>query len=212
VVTVHLDQVDVVDPDSRRRRPGCAYVLTADGTRKRVRVYGATREAAGKARTELLAQHHRGVPTESGNKLGDYLTVWLSEVAQHELRPRTFESYARCVNRHIIPAIGGKRLRSLTPADVRSLMTAKLAEGLAPRTVHYIRAVLRSALSQAVREGLIQRNVAGLVRPPRAPLKEVTSLTVAEARTLLDTASTDRLHALRVIALSLGLRRAELLG
>ncbi len=35
-------------------------------------------------------------------------------------------------------------------------MTAKLAGGLAPRTVHYIRAVLRSALSQALRKGLVQ--------------------------------------------------------
>jgi integrase len=91
-------------------------------------------------------------------------------------------------------------------------MNTKLAEGLAPRTVHYIRAVLRSALSQAVREGLVQRNVAALVRPPRAPRREVTALTVEEARTLLQTARTDRLYALWVVALTLGLRRAELLG
>ena len=91
-------------------------------------------------------------------------------------------------------------------------MNAKLVEGLSPRTVQYLRAVLRSALSQAVREGLVQRNVAALVRPPRAPRREVTSLTIEEARTLLQTARTDRLYALWVIALSLGLRRAELLG
>ncbi len=115
------------------------------------------------------SRDQQGVPTESGNRLRDYLAYWLSEVAQHELRPRTFETYARAVDRHIVPVLGGKRLRSLTPADVRSLMNAKLAEGLAPRTVHYLRAVLRSALSQAVREGLVQRNVAALVRPPRAP-------------------------------------------
>ncbi len=115
------------------------------------------------------SRDQQGVPTESGNRLRDYLAYWLSEVAQHELRPRTFETYARAVDRHIVPVLGGKRLHSLTPADVRSLMNAKLAEGLAPRTVHYLRAVLRSALSQAVREGLVQRNVAALVRPPRAP-------------------------------------------
>ncbi|MEV6491496.1 site-specific integrase [Actinoplanes sp. NPDC051633] len=194
------------------RWEAAAYVLTADGTRKRVRVYGATREEAGRKRAHLIAQDQRGIPTESGNRLRDYLTYWLAEVAQHELRPRTFETYARCVNRHIVPAIGGKRLHSLTPADVRSLLNAKLAEGLAPRTVHYIRAVLRSALSQALREGLVQRNVAGLVRPPRAPRREVQALTVEEARLLLQTARTDRLYALWVIALTLGLRRAELLG
>jgi integrase len=194
------------------RWEAAAYVLTPDGTRKRVRVYGATREEAGRKRAELIARDNRGIPTESGNKLRDYLTYWLDEVARHELRPRTFETYSRCVHRHIIPVVGGKRLHSLTPADVRTLMNAKLSEGLAPRTVHYIRAVLRSALSQAVREGLVQRNVAALVRPPRAARREVTALTVEEARSLLQTARSDRLYALWVIALTLGLRRAELLG
>ena len=71
---------------------------------------------------------------------------------------------------------------------------------------------LRAVLSQAVREGLVQRNVAALVRPPRAPRREVTSLTIEEARTLLQTARTDRLYALWVTALPLGLRRAERLA
>ena len=93
------------------------------------------------------------------------------------------------VNRHILAALGAKRLHSLTPTDLRSL-NIELAEGLAPRTVHYIRAVPRSALSQAVREGLVQRNVAALVRPPRAPRREVAALTIEAARALLQTART----------------------
>jgi integrase len=194
------------------RWEAAVYVLTPDGTRRRVRVYGTTRDEAGRKRADLVAQDQRGLPTESGNKVRDYLTYWLAEVAKHDLRPRTFETYARCVNRDIVPVIGGKRLHSLMPTDVRSLMNSKLAEGLVPRTVHYIRAVLRSALSQAVRDGLVQRNVAALVRPPRAPRHEVTVLTVEEARTLLRTARNDRLYALWVVALSLGLRRGELLG
>ena len=75
-----------------------------------------------------------------------------------------------------------------------------------------IRAVLRSALAQALRDGLVQRNVAALARAPRAPRREVASLSFEEARTLLDAARTDRLHALWMLALALGLRRSELLG
>jgi integrase len=78
--------------------------------------------------------------------------------------------------------------------------------------VSYIRAVLRSALSQAVVDGLVQRNVAALAKPPRIPRSEVRSLTPDEATALLTTARGDRLWALWVIALSLGLRRSELLG
>jgi integrase len=194
------------------RWEAAVYVTTSDGTRRRVRVYGTTHDEVAAQRAELIANDRRGVPAETSDRVRDYLTHWLEHVAAHEVRPRTFEMYSRCVTRHIMPLLGAKRLRQLTPADVRALLTAKLAEGLLPRTVQYIRAVLRSALSQAMRDGLVQRNVAGLVKPPRAPRHEVTALTPDEARTLLRTARNDRLYALWVVAISLGLRRSELLG
>jgi integrase len=193
------------------RWEGAAYVLMPDGTRKRQRVYGSTWDEVASKRAALLAHDRQGIPAQAGDKVRDYLTSWLA-VARPELRPRTYETYERCVARHIVPVLGNRRLHSLTPADVRTLMVRKLGEGLAPRTVQYIRAVLRSALTQAMRDGLVQRNVAALVRPPRAPRHEVASLSFKEARTLLHAARNDRLHALWVVALSLGLRRSELLG
>jgi integrase len=84
--------------------------------------------------------------------------------------------------------------------------------GLSPRTVHYTYAVLRSALAQAARGGLVHRNVAALVRPPRAARREAQALTAEEAQLLLDTARGTRYWALWVLALTLGLRRGELLG
>jgi integrase len=184
----------------------------SDGSRRRVRLYGSTWEEANHKRADLIAQSLNGIPVESGEKVREYLNYWLIAVARPELRARTFETYQRCVERHIVPTLGNRRLHSLTPADVRALLAGKLGEGLAPRTVQYIRAVLRSALSQAMRDGLVQRNVAALVRPPRAPRSEVTSLTFDEARALLHCSRTTRLHAVWVVALSLGLRRSELLG
>jgi integrase len=194
------------------RWEAAAYVLAPDGSRRRVRLYGSTWDEANQKRAGLIAKSLQGIPVESSDKVRDYLTYWLSAVAQPELRGRTFETYKRCVQRHIIPIIGNRRLHSLTPADVRDLLSRKLGEGLAPRTVQYIRAVLRSALSQAMRDGLVQRNVAALVRPPRAPRSEVTSLTFDEAKALLHHSRGTRLHAVWVVALSLGLRRSELLG
>ena len=194
------------------RWEAAAYVMTSDGTRRRVRVYGSTQEEAADRRANLIANDRRGLPAETSDRVRDYLLHWLEHVAQPQLRPRTYEAYARCVHRHVLPALGAKRLRLLTPADVRGVLNAKLAAGLSPRTVQYIRAVLRSALSQAMRDGLVQRNVAGLVKPPRAARHEVTALSYDEARGLLRTAKDDRLYALWVVAISLGLRRSELLG
>jgi site-specific recombinase XerC len=73
--------------------------------------------------------------------------------------------------------------------------------------VQLAHAVLRNALEQAVREELIPRNVAKLVRPPAPRYRIGRGLSVDQARQLLDAARGDRFAALYVLALYLGLRR-----
>jgi integrase len=97
-------------------------------------------------------------------------------------------------------------------ADVRNIIAVLNEAGLGTRMVQYVHAVLRNALESAVRDELIPRNVAKLVRV-KTPTYEVgRGLTVDQARTLLRVAKGERLAALYVLAVYLGLRRAELLG
>ena len=56
------------------------------------------------------------------------------------------------------------------------------------------------------------RNVAKLVKVPVPKYKVNRGLTTAQARAVLRSSATHRLHALYVLALYLGLRRGELLG
>ncbi len=97
-------------------------------------------------------------------------------------------------------------------ADVDALWAVKRKAGYKPNTVRIMRAVLRRALAQAEREGLVPRNVAALSQPARLDQPEGRALTVAQARQLLDTAEGDRLEAAFLLLLSYGLRRGELLG
>lgn len=76
----------------------------------------------------------------------------------------------------------------------------------------YIRAVLRQALGQAERWGLVTRNVAKLAEPPRLRRREVQPLSPEEARALLIAISDDRLESLYLIAIGVGLRQGEILG
>jgi len=78
--------------------------------------------------------------------------------------------------------------------------------------VQWIHAVLRNALESAVREEIITRNVAKLVRVPAPRYKINRGLTAQQAKATLTAAEGHRLHALYVLALFLGLRRGELLG
>jgi integrase len=78
--------------------------------------------------------------------------------------------------------------------------------------VQYLHAVLRNALQHAVREELVQRNVAKLVQVQTPRYRVGRGLSVAEGKKLLDDVRDDRLSAAYVLALYLGLRRGELLG
>jgi integrase len=81
-------------------------------------------------------------------------------------------------------------------------------------TVHQAWTVLRGALSEAVRDELVSRNAAALVRVsvPRSEHRSVW--TVEDARQFLESsrADGDSLHVAYVLMLVLGLRRGELLG
>lgn len=60
--------------------------------------------------------------------------------------------------------------------------------------------------------GLVPRNAAALVDPPKVRTKEFRPLDAGEALRLLEAAEEDRLHALYFLALTCGLRQGELLG
>lgn len=76
----------------------------------------------------------------------------------------------------------------------------------------YVHSVLKSALEHAVREDELPRNVARNVKTTAPRPRRLQPLTAAEARQFLDTARTDRLHAVYELALRTGLRKGELLG
>jgi integrase len=105
-----------------------------------------------------------------------------------------------------------RRLGQLSARDVRQLLATLAADGVGERTAQLAHAVLRAALEDAVREEIIARNVAKLVRAPRPVKQEREPLTVHQVRELLKATRDHRLHALFVVFALLGLRRSEALG
>ncbi|WP_030925716.1 hypothetical protein [Streptosporangium amethystogenes] len=69
--------------------------------------------------------------------------------------------------------------------EFRADVQAKRAK-YKPNSVQIMRAVLRKALGQAEREGLVARNVAALSMPPRLNTDEGRTLTVDQSHRLLD--------------------------
>ncbi|MFN8058129.1 MAG: tyrosine-type recombinase/integrase [Vicinamibacterales bacterium] len=144
--------------------------------------------------------------------LDRFLTTWLEDVARPRLRPRTFLSYSQVIRAHIVPHLGRVPLRKLSPQHVQRWLNDRSADGLSPRTCQYARAILRSALAQAVKWGMVARNAAALVDPPRAVQHRIRPLSPSDAKALLAVAASHRLGPIVTVALSLGLRQGEVLG
>jgi integrase len=151
-------------------------------------------------------------PAASTITVGLLLDRWLDEAVALTVRPRTLASYTYVVRVHLCPALGDVPLASLTAQHVQGFLNAKAAAGLAPRTVGYLRGVLRQALGFAERMDLVGRNVARLARPPRVPRRQVNPLTIEQARTFRAAIAGDRLEALYLVAVGCGLRQGEILG
>jgi integrase len=183
-----------------------------DGKRVRRAVHGATKAEVRAKLKEVQRNADAGLTTAGPQTVGEWLTKWLSQLeAGQKKRYATVKRYSSLARVHLIPGLGHHRLDKLSRVHVDDFLAAKLGE-LEPRTVHHLRAVLRTALNRALRDGLMLRNAAALTDPVEVPKKPKRSLSVDEARALLLAAQSERLEALYVLDLNLGLRIGEALA
>ncbi len=149
------------------RWTGAAYVLTTAGTFKRTYVYGRTRDEAHVKLVRLQESSDRGIPLPDHPwKVGEYLDYWLANVARPAVRPTTYAKYELIVRLYLRPGLGPHRLYRLSVQVVQSFFNARLVAGDSVALVHITRTVLSTALACAMREELLQRNVARLTTLP----------------------------------------------
>lgn len=203
---------DSVYQDGNRWRGAISLGRTPDGRRRRVKVSGSTKAEVIAKLKEVRRALDAGMESPTSRlTVGAYLDRWIEGVPGR-VEQSTAADYADTVRLHLKPALGSKVLTKLSVPELNALWANKRTAGYSANSIRIMRTVLRSALHQAEREGLLVRNVAALSDPPRIGQTEGRSLTIAEARRLLDAASGDRLEALYAITLILGLRRGEALG
>jgi integrase len=189
-------------------------VWTAEG-RKRRSVSGTTRAEVSRKLMEAIADRDGGLVYDAGKlTVGEYLDRWLAGSVKGTVKETTYANYAYVTRVHVSPALGRVKLKSLTPAHVRGLYGEKARSSLAAATVKKMHVVLRKALAQAVSDGLIPRNAADGVKPPRvsAPGEEIKPLDSEECAAFLEASCGERLEALYVLAVHCGLREGELLA
>ncbi|MFB8276919.1 tyrosine-type recombinase/integrase [Nocardia colli] len=192
------------------RYEAAVMLSTSTGRRKRIRVYGKTRQEAHSKLLRIIEEAHRGIPpADRAWKVDEYLDFWLE---REKRRPLTRKRHEAVVRLYIKPSLGRCQLNGLTIRIVQGFIDDMEAEGKSIATIHQVRKVLSAALTYAMRQEIISRNVARLVELPRYRSKEAEHWTPDELVQFLDAARSDPLYPAFILLTLYGLRRGEVLG
>lgn len=180
---------------------------------KRITKYGKTKTEAKQKLDVYLADLKAGkVVIGPKQTVEQYLTHWLEDEHRLQIGPATLQQYRSTLRVHLIPAFGHIQLDQLKREQVQALCAAKLDSGLAPRSVHIIYSVLSRALTAAVENGILARNVCKNVVLPKVPRKKHDVLDKGQVQRLVEAARGRRLWFLLLMALTTGARVGELLA
>jgi integrase len=175
--------------------------------------YGKTEREAREKKNRAIRDFEAGLAQWNERLTVDaYLKNWLEGTAKHRVRPTTYDAYRSHVEVHLAPAFRGVRLRDLSSVHVNRLLTSIVASGASPTTANRVRATLRTALTSAVKDGFILRNVAALSEPRRERRERITPLTAKQAQALIRETRNDRMGPLIEVAIMTGMRQGELLA
>lgn len=185
-----------------------------DGTGRRVRrsVYAPSRSQAAKALAEAIAERKAGHELADGRTTtGAYLDSWLERMRPPRVRPSTWRAYEWSCRALIKPRIGATPIGRLSGGLVSSMLedVAAVHGGRSAVNAH---AVLRKALSDAVRARVVPRNVAKDVSAPDHSRSVPMPWDISEGARFLELIRGERDEALYTVALLVGLRQGELLG
>lgn len=156
--------------------------------------------------------------------VSEWCRLWYETYSKPNLRFSTADSYRVILEKHIIPAIGGIKLRQLTALHIQQMYNHAKEQGrvrrwekttdlsLANSTVRRIHMVLNSCLQQALKERIIPYNPCESCRVPKLEKKEMTIIPPEKVGAYLRAAEEYGVLPIFYLELTSGLRRGELLG
>ena len=196
------------------------------GKRKR-RWFNLKTTSKRKAETELakiLTHQAQGtLPPAGKTTVADVISAFIESRKVAGRAPKTIISYQSLADTRILPALGRIAATQLTPQQIERFYAAQLSserlderknsgDHISPTTVRRLHALLRGAFAHALHQGVVMRNPADAVTPPRATKREPVALSADAVAALQDAAEGHRLARLFHLATTTGMRESELLG
>ncbi|MZP28650.1 tyrosine-type recombinase/integrase [Heliobacterium undosum] len=189
------------------------------GHKKRYNYLGKTHEEAYNKMITAKAAILTGNFVEP-NKMAvkDWLSYWLAECIQPNVKPTTYAQYETMARVHIVPTLGSLALQKVQTSDIQRMYNVKQqcggadGGGLAPKTIRHIHNVIHCAFRQAVEEGKLLKNPSDAVKLPKKEKPDIRVMKLEEIRQFLNLIETHRFYPAFLLEIRLGLRRGELLG
>jgi integrase len=161
-------------------------------------------------------------PEQREYTLGEWLEEWLRLCVLRGLRATSIETYRVAIGLYVSRELSSAELHSIRPQHLNTHYERMLLDGrrdgrggLSPQTVRLIHAIIRRALADAIRLGLLDANPADAAHAPSGRSSQrpvLRTWTPSELRSFLESASEDELYPAFYLAATTGLRRSEILG
>ena len=181
--------------------------LTISGKKKFI--YGATEAEVEVKYTEMKYKHHQGYDVNSNPTFEEYTIVWYKAFKAGEGALKTQEMYRNCINNHINPAFGHKKLKEITATQIQNFLnTITSSKSLA----HKVRITLNQIFKQAISDHIIAFNPVSntkIIAPNKPKRKFLTPL---QRQLLLQILTEHRSYPIIFTILYTGMRMGEALA
>lgn len=185
-----------------------------DGRPDRRHIERRTEREVRRAVHELEEQRESGRTrkTKQTWTVEQWLTHWVETIAPLGVRYKALTGYRTAVYKHLIPGLGGHRMKQIQPEHFEKLYMKMQEKGLKSGTAHQVHRTARTAFGEAHRRGHITSNPVALAKAPRVEEEEIEPFDPAEIQRLIKAALARRNGVRFVVALALGCRQGEALG
>ena len=182
----------------------------ARGKRIRLSASGSSESASLRALRKRVRDYEGGLVKDSERyRVKQAVEDWLAH-GQAKAGDSTRTRNRHLCEIHVIPRLGGRRLRELQADEVDDWL-ADLSASLSTSTLRQVRSCLNRAVRRAMKRNLVDRNVVELCDVPRGrDGRRSKSLTLDQARDVLTLTKKDALHCYIVLSLLTGARTEEL--
>ena len=146
---------------------------------------GAGSRLADSELAKMVAEASRGNTATGTETVGDLLDQFIEHAVNKGLSPNTLRGYRQIAETVVRPALGKVKLGRLTARDLERLYASLRAKGNAAMTVRHVHMFIGTALHQAERWQMVDRNVARQATPPAVHTKEVVAPDPAEVQRIV---------------------------